>query len=66
MDPTALPAFVKVNRHRFKEKITESDLEETIESVPLPQYLQQGAIVAGAGAVGLGLLINSQYYPGCA
>ena len=54
MDPTALPALVKANRHRFKYKITESDLEGTIENVPLPQYLQQGAIVAGAGVAGLG------------
>ena len=54
MDPTALPALVKANRHRFKDKITESDLEGTIENVPLPQYLQQGAIVAGAGVAGFG------------
>ena len=59
MDPTALPALVKANRHRFKDKITESDLEGTIENVPLPQYLQQGAIVAGAGvAVALVVLLE--------
>ena len=65
MDPTALPALVKANRHRFKDKITESDLEETIENVPLPQYLRQrrqGAIVAAVGlgsAAGVGALVGA-------
>ena len=54
MDPAALPALVKANRHRFKEKITGSDLKEGIENVPLPRYLEQGAIVAGTGAAGIG------------
>ena len=55
MDPAALPALVKANRHRFKEEITESDLEDKIENVPLPQYLQHSVIAAGAArAIGLG------------
>ena len=34
-------------------------LKKSIENVPLPQYLfQQGAIVAGAGAVGLGSAVG--------
>ena len=49
MDPTALPALVKANRHRS----TEHDLEH----VPLPQCLQHDVIATGAGPcalVGLG------------
>ena len=53
IDPSALPALVKANQRRFKQSITESDLRKSIVDVPLP-YLKQGAIVAGAGAVGIG------------
>ena len=52
MDRSALPALVKANQRRFKQKISKDDLESNIEDVPIP-LLKQGAMYAGAGAGGL-------------
>lgn len=58
IDPSALPALVKANQCRFKQSITESDLQKSIVDVPLP-YFKQGVIVADAEVVGIGAGIGT-------
>lgn len=68
MDPAAVPALVKANRHRFQHNITEKDLQTSVDSVPLP-FLQSageivgvgtGATVAGLGVgAGIGALVGA-------
>ena len=55
MDRSALPALIRANQRRFKQEISDHDLESNIEDVPILLHKHGAAAIkyAGAGASGL-------------